>query len=163
MAVVPTNDIVVLLEQDHEAVRERLLEFENADPNNRASLFLELTIELSRHEVAENMVLYPAIRSEPGGDVLADVRCGEASAIEGLLAHLEKLEPTTEEFMGAIRDLRSAVTSHAAQEEASFFPLLLAHEDGAYLALLGQKFRGKKLGAPRSALGLCSFRESRSG
>jgi hypothetical protein len=52
MAVVPTNDIVALLEQDHAAIRERLLELENAHPADRAVLFRELTMELSRHEVA---------------------------------------------------------------------------------------------------------------
>ena len=61
---------------------------------------------------------------------------------------MEKPEPTTEEFMGAVRDLRSAVMDQAAQEETYVFPLLLAHEEDAYLALLGQKFRGEKLAAP---------------
>src|SRR5580698_8370915 len=103
MAVVPTDDIVALLEQDHEAVRERLLEFESAVPGHRAALFVELTTELSRHEVAEETVVYPAIRDEPDGDVIADVRRGEESEIETLLAHMEKLDPATEEFMGALR------------------------------------------------------------
>jgi hypothetical protein len=61
---------------------------------------------------------------------------------------MEKLDPTTEEFMGAVRDLRSAVMHHAALEETCVFPLLLAHEEDGYLALLGQKFRGEQLGAP---------------
>jgi hemerythrin superfamily protein len=148
MAVVPTDDIVALLEQDHAAIQERLIELENADSNDRAMLFRELTTELSRHEVAEEMVVYPAIRTEPGGDVIADARRAEESEAEVLLAHMEKLDPTTEEFMGAVRDLRSAVMDHAAREETDVFPLLLAHGEDAYLALLGQKFRGEKLGAP---------------
>jgi hypothetical protein len=50
--------------------------------------------------------------------------------------------------MGAMRDLASAVTEHAAKEEDEVFPLLLAHEDSAYLEMLGQKFKGEKLAAP---------------
>ena len=58
-------------------------------------------MELSRHEVAEEMVVYPAIRTDPGGDVIADAR-------------------RTEELMGAGRDPRSAVMDHAAREERSW-------------------------------------------
>jgi hemerythrin superfamily protein len=148
MAVIPTDDIVALLEQDHAAVQERLLELENADPSNRALLFRELTMELSRHEVAEETVVYPAIRDEPGGDVIADARRGEESGVEKLMAHIERLDPTSEEFRRALGLLRSAVIDHAVQEETQVFPLLLAHQDGAYLTLLGQKFRGEKVGAP---------------
>jgi hemerythrin superfamily protein len=148
MAVVPTDDIVALLEQDHVAIEERLLELENADPGRRAVLFRELTMELSRHEVAEETVVYPAIRDDPGGEVIIDARRDEESAAEDLLVHMEKLEPSTAEFVGAVRDLRSAVMTHAAAEESFVFPLLLAHEDAARLALLGQRFRGEKLAGP---------------
>ena len=72
----------------------------------------------------------------------------EESEAEQLLARLEKLDPTTEEFRGAIRDLESAVLDHAQKEEAEVFPLLAANEESGYLALLGQKFKGEKLAAP---------------
>jgi hemerythrin superfamily protein len=61
---------------------------------------------------------------------------------------MEKLEPSTEEFMGAVRDLRSAVMDHVAAEESYVFPFLQARQDAARLALLGKKFRGEKLAAP---------------
>ena len=44
MTVTPTDDITALLEQDHEAIRERLSELETADPDDRATLFAELTV-----------------------------------------------------------------------------------------------------------------------
>jgi len=52
MAIVPTDDVVSLLAQDHEALRERLMEFESAPPGSRAELFRELVAQLVRHEVA---------------------------------------------------------------------------------------------------------------
>jgi hemerythrin superfamily protein len=148
MTVIPTDDITALIEQDHEAIKERLLELENADSSNRAALFHELTTELIRHEVAEETVVYPAIRREPGGDDVADARLGEESETERLLAHMMRLDCRTEEFMGAVRDLRSTVLSHAASEEDQVLPLLRANDEGAYLSFLGQKFRGEKLAAP---------------
>ncbi len=148
MTVIPTDDITALIEQDHEAIKERLWELESADSSTRAALFHELMTELTRHEVAEETVLYPAIRSEPGGDEVADARLREESEAERLLAHMMQLDCGTEEFMGAVRDLRAAVLSHAASEEAQVFPLLRANDEGAYLSFLGQKFRGEKLAAP---------------
>ncbi len=148
MTVTPTDDITALLEQDHEAIMERLLEFETADPDDRATLFSELTAALTRHEVAEEIVVYPAIRSQQGGAAMVEARRAEEAALEQLLAHIERLDASTEEFMGAVRDLRKAVLSHAAHEEDQIFPMLLALGEGAYLSLLGQKFRGEKLAAP---------------
>ncbi len=148
MTVIPTDDVTALIEQDHEAIKERLSELENADPSLRSALFHELTTELIRHEVAEETVVYPAIRREPGGDDVADARLGEESEAERLLAHMMQLDCDTEEFMGAVRDLHAAVLTHAANEEASVLPLLRANDDGAYLSFLGQKFRGEKLAAP---------------
>jgi hemerythrin superfamily protein len=148
MTVIPTDDITALIEQDHQAIRERLLEFEKADPSSRAALFHELTTELTRHEVAEETVVYPAIRKEPGGGEVADARRAEEAEAEQLLARMLQLDCGTEEFMGAVRDLRIAVLAHAASEEDLVFPLLRAHDEGAYLSFLGQKFRGEKLAAP---------------
>ncbi len=148
MTVTPTDDITALLEQDHEAIVERLLEFETAHPEDRATLFSELTAALTRHEVAEEIVVYPAIRSAHGGAEVVKARRAEEAALEQLLAHIEQLDASTEEFLGAVRDLRKAVLSHAAQEEDQVFPLLLALGEGSSLALLGQKFRGEKLAAP---------------
>jgi hemerythrin superfamily protein len=148
MGIVPTDDLISLLAQDHEAIRERFFELGRADPDVRGQLFWELMDQLVRHEAAEEVVVYPALRQEPGGVVIAEARRREESEAEHVLARLEKLDPTTEEFRGAIRDLQSAVQDHAQKEEAEVFPLLTANEECGYLALLGQKFKGEKLAAP---------------
>jgi hemerythrin superfamily protein len=148
MGIVPTDDLISLLAQDHESIAERFSELGHAGPEARGRLFWELMEQLVRHEVAEEVVVYPALRREPGGDAIAEARLDEESRTELLLARLEKLDPVTEEFRGAIKDLESAVLDHAAKEETEVFPLLAANEESGYLALLGQKFRGEKLAAP---------------
>jgi iron-sulfur cluster repair protein YtfE (RIC family) len=148
MGIVPTDDLISLLVQDHEAIAERFSELGCAEPEVRGQLFWELMDQLVRHEVAEEVVVYPALRQEPGGDAIAERRLQEESQSERMLARLEKLDPTTEEFRGAIKDLASAVLDHAQKEEIEVFPLLAANEESGYLALLGQKFRGEKLAAP---------------
>jgi hemerythrin superfamily protein len=148
MAVLPTDDIVTLLAQDHETVGQRFTELESAAPELRADLFWELVTQLVRHEVAEEVIVYPALRHEPGGSAVADARQAEEAEAEKMLARLEKVDPTTEQFLGAIRDLHAAVLEHASNEEAEVFPLLLANEEPDFLTQLGQKFKGEKLAAP---------------
>jgi hypothetical protein len=59
MGIVPTDDLISLLAQDHEAIKERFSELGHADPDVRGQLFWELMDQLVRHEVAEEVVDYP--------------------------------------------------------------------------------------------------------
>jgi hypothetical protein len=144
----PADDVVSLLTQDHEAVKQRFSEFHGLAPEFRAELFWKLMDQLIRHEVAEETIVHPVIRKEPGGGEIVDARIAEEAEAERLLAHMEKLDAATEEFMGALIDLESAVLDHAQSEEREEFPLLLANEENGYLLLLGQKYKSAKLEAP---------------
>jgi hemerythrin superfamily protein len=147
-SVTPENNIVSLLAQDHAAVKDRLSEFDLASPESRDELFWTLTDQLVRHEVGEEVVVYPALKDLPGGSEVVEARLAEEAEAEKLLAAMEKMEPSTDEFMTALRELRSAVLEHARHEETEVFPLLLAHEEAGRLEYLGQKFKGAKLAAP---------------
>lgn len=144
----PSDDLVSVITQDHNAVRQRLSEFDSASPGSREELFWKLTDQLVRHEVAEQVVVYPALRELPGGGEVADVRIAEEEKAEKLLASMEHLDPTGEEFARAIEELSEAVLEHALKEEAEVLPLFLAHEESGRLQYLAQKFKGAKLGAP---------------
>lgn len=144
----PSDDLVSLLTQDHAAVRQRLSEFDSASPESRAELFWKATDQLVRHEVGEEMVVYPALRDLPGGSDVAEARMNEEAEAEKLLAGMEDLDATSHQFMEAMERLRAAVLEHAQLEETEVFPLLLAHEDSGRLVYLGQKFKGAKLAAP---------------
>jgi iron-sulfur cluster repair protein YtfE (RIC family) len=148
MTIAPADDVVSLMIQDHQAVKDTFAAFESTPPESRAGLFRTLTEQMVRHEIAEEVVVYPLLRKLPGGDELADRRIAEEAAAEQQLAHMEKLDAATEEFMGAIHDLKTAVLDHAQKEENEVFPLLKRHDDNGQLLLLGQKYKGAKLEAP---------------
>ena len=148
MGVAPTDDLVTVITQDHNAVRQRLSEFDSAPPEVRAELFWRLMDQLVRHEVGEQIVVYPALRELPGGSETADARVAEEEAAERLLASMEDMDPEGDEFVSALTSLQEAVLDHAEHEEAEVLPLLLAHEDSDRLIYLAQKFKGAKLGAP---------------
>jgi Hemerythrin HHE cation binding domain len=148
MDLAPADDLVSLLTQDHAAVRQRLAEFDSAVAENRSELFWKLTDQLVRHEIGEEIVVYPELRDLPGGAHVADVRMSEEAETESLLARMESLDTFEEPFEKALVQLRESVLNHAHLEETEVFPLLLAHEESGRLIYLGQKFKGAKLAAP---------------
>jgi hemerythrin superfamily protein len=148
MDVAAADDLVSLLTRDHAAIQYHLAEFDSATPTSRAELFWKLTDMLVRHEVAEEVVVYPVVKEYPDGQAPAEARLAEEAETEKLLAAMEHLDPTTEPFMEALSELRQAVLDHAQAEETEVFPLLLAQEDSDSLLYHGQKFKGAKLAAP---------------
>jgi hypothetical protein len=148
MGVAPTDDIVFVITQDHTAVRQRLAEFDSVSAGARGELFWKLMDQLVRHEVGEQVVVYPALKELPGGSEVADARIAEESEAEKLLASMEDMDPEGEEFTVALIQLRDSVLEHAQMEEAEVLPLFLAHEDSGRLVYLAQKFKGAKLAAP---------------
>ncbi len=142
------DNVVQLLLEDHRSVERMFAAFENADPAERASLFWELTNELVRHEVAEEVVIYPALREVRGGDAVARARIEEQSEAESQLNRMEKLDPTSPEFMAELTELEAAVREHASKEEAEAFPLLFSDVPGPDQVVLAQKYASAKRVAP---------------
>ncbi|HEX4163631.1 MAG TPA: hemerythrin domain-containing protein, partial [Acidimicrobiales bacterium] len=94
-----TADIVDLLSQDHDEAKQLLTEITSAAPEARNDLFWELVPALVRHEVAEEVVVYPTIRSDaPDGDAEVEPRLKEQQQAEKMLSSMEKLDPASEEF-----------------------------------------------------------------
>ena len=75
-------------------------------------------------------------------------RIAEQSETEKLLAAMEKLDSTSEEFEIQFTTLRQAVLDHASAEEASTFPLLKEMEDDESRRALGGRYEHAKAKAP---------------
>jgi hypothetical protein len=60
---------------------------------------------------------------------------------------MEKLDPTSSEFMVELLTLRTAVQQHATQEEVEVFPLL-AKLSSETLVSLGENYTAAKAAAP---------------
>ena len=149
MTISSRGRVVDLLQRDHEHVKALLDQLTSSPPEGRHDLFSQLVVELVRHEVAEEVVVYPAIRSDvPDGSAEVKPRLREQSEAEEKLAKMEKLDPTTPEFASELAELRSAVLAHVQAEEESVFPLLRAVEDDDKLMEMGAKYERAKSGAP---------------
>jgi hemerythrin superfamily protein len=144
----PPDGIVTFLLEDHRSVEQHLAEFTSARPEGRGALFSALVEELVRHEVAEELVVYPELRKLPGGEALANARIAEQSGAEERLARMEKLDKAYPEFMSEFAQLRAEVLAHAGSEESAVFPLLNAQLAGVRLVELGREYQKAKRQAP---------------
>ena len=141
--------IVDLIRSDHEQMRELLARFEATPADRRAEYLCEVTHTLVRHEVAEEMVVYPAIRSDARqGGAEADRRIEEQSKAEQLLADLAGIDSDSQEFSARFIQLREAVLEHAAAEERSALPLLESAEADPDLKGLGRRYEQAREKAP---------------
>lgn len=149
MSVASPSKVVDLLQEDHEQVKALFDQLTRTAPEGRQDLFCHLVTELVRHEVAEEIVVYPAIRSDaPDGSAEVKPRLREQSAAEEKLAKMEKLDPTTPEFATELAELKSAVLAHAQAEEENVFPLLRAVEGDDTLMEMGARYERAKSSAP---------------
>jgi hemerythrin superfamily protein len=142
------SDVVTLLLEDHQEAKRALQTFEDADRARWAELFRKLADTLVRHEVAEEVVVYPVLRDEPGGAAIADARIAEQAEAEDLLSQMEQMDPTSDEFAEAFSTLQSAVLEHAGSEEAEVLPLLQEQEPSERLVEMGKRYTKVKSFAP---------------
>ena len=143
------TDVIQLLEADHRQAEQLLARFDTTAAGERASYFCEVVNELVRHEVAEEVVVYPAIRKDvPGGDAEADARIREQSEAERLLKEMESMDAQSTQFETSFRHLRDAVLAHAQAEENGAFRMLQQSENAGTRMSLGQRYEKAKKAAP---------------
>lgn len=142
-------DIVALVEADHRAVRTMLARLSAAGGDERAALWPDLLRALAVHEVAEELVVFPAVRAvaQELGPVL-DQRIDEQTAAEELLARMEEMDPASSDFGADLARLEEAVRSHAAAEEADVLPVIVRHDEALDRPGLGARYEASKRRAP---------------
>jgi len=142
-----TELIELLMADHHEA--EGLLGKVGESGVNQSSLFDELVHALVAHEVAEEEIVYPVVRSEvPNGNALADARIAEEQKAEELLSKMESMDRNSSEFSSSMRHLREEVLAHAEKEEHEVFPKLKESLSDDRRSQLGTAYRAAKATAP---------------
>jgi hemerythrin superfamily protein len=141
-------DVVQLLIQDHEAVKA-LFERLDREGEDVAVVFGEIVKNITMHEIAEEQVVYPAVRRwVEGGSEIADARLSEERAGRELLAAMERMEVGSQEFRDSLQALKAATLDHAANEEAEVFPALEASAAPQKLRSLAFAYAMAKAVAP---------------
>ncbi len=115
------EEVIRLLERDHQDVRRLFGMFDGRAPDIAAELFWILADDLIRHEVAEEVVVYPHLRQGPAP---ADRGLAEQMAIEQQLTRMETLSTGSPEFADEFAALRRRVGEHIGHEEGELLPNL---------------------------------------
>ena len=139
-------DVVDFLLNQHEEVRSLFKEVQSSTGADKKDAFNCLVNLLAVHETAEEMVVYPVLRSSGDvGDRLADARTDEESKAKDALSDLEKIGPDSREFDSRfIRGSGFGVAGH------------VFHYDGAKG---GEQCAGPR--QPRAASGLKEYLRAR--
>ena len=137
----PDSDIVPLLTHDHDVLRHLTAGFSGLGPHEREVRLRDLTIQLVRHEFAEERVVHSAIRVDVlPGDPIVQVLIAEENDIKELLATLERLEIAGPAFEAVLDGLQTQILEHFFDEEVRLFPLLRDLESDVRRWELGDKY-----------------------
>jgi hemerythrin-like domain-containing protein len=154
-------DGIVLLKDDHKAVKRLFREFEKtrkeASPEAKRVLVDKIIKELTTHAHIEETIFYPAARAEvPDTDdhVLESVE--EHHVVAWLLSEVKNLDPADETFDAKVTVLIENVEHHIEEEEGEWFPEVRKALGRKRLTELGERMQAAKPGAPADPLALMS-------
>ena len=148
------RNVIEVLEHDHREVEEMFTELESlkgADSDEakarRKELADRVTIELVRHSVAEEVLVYPQVEKKISAEEAEHARKEHAEAEESL-ARLEKLDADEPEFDNELATLMREIRHHIEDEEGEMFAHMREVIDADELRKLGERVEAFKKVAP---------------
>src|SRR3954467_3732011 len=148
------RDVIEVLEHDHREVEEMFAELESLrgasteeDRERRKTVTEQVTIELVRHSVAEEVLVYPEVEKKVSAEEVEHAREEHAEA-EKTLKRLERLDADDPSFDDELAELMKEIRHHIEDEEGEMFAHMreVIHEDE--LTDLGKKVEAFKKVAP---------------
>jgi hypothetical protein len=120
------GDIVDVLLQQHERLRELCAAVQTAGEGQKNQLFGELCDLVYLHEFGERTVVHPVTRDQTsaGGDAVAVARGAEEDRAGWAIAELQDLGADHPAFTAKFTAFHRAVHDHAGHEEREEFPRL---------------------------------------
>jgi hemerythrin superfamily protein len=148
------RDVIEILEQDHREVEQMFTELESlrgastdADRSRRKDVTDQVTIELVRHSVAEEVLVYPKVEAKVSAEEAEHARKEHAEA-EETLARLEKLDADDPAFDDELATLMAEIRHHIEDEEGEMFAHMRQVIDEDELRKLGERVEAFKKVAP---------------
>jgi hypothetical protein len=128
--------VIELIERDHLVLQGMLGRFDVTATHEWGTIFEELVGYALRHEIAEQAVVYPALRENGGTvDKVLDGAIADEAALESRFARMARLDPMGPDFREALGHLRDEIDAHTAREESKILPMLRAQEERDLLEL----------------------------
>jgi ribosomal protein L31E len=121
------RDVIQVLEQDHREVEQILAELKSLrgasteeEKSRRKELTEQVTIELVRHSVAEEVLVYPEVEDHVSAEEAEHAREEHAEA-EEVMHRLEKLDADDPAFDDELATLMKEIRYHIEDEEGEMF------------------------------------------
>jgi hemerythrin superfamily protein len=148
------RDVIEVLEGDHREVEEMFAELESLRGasteearSRRKTVTEQVTIELVRHSVAEEVLVYPEVEQKVSAEEAEHARKEHAEA-EETLHRLEKLDADDPAFDDELATLMGEIRHHIADEEGQMFAHMRQVIDEDELRRLGGRVEAFKKVAP---------------
>jgi hemerythrin superfamily protein len=148
------RDVIEVLEHDHREVEQMFAELESLRgasteeaQSRRKAVTEQATIELVRHSVAEEVLVYPQVDKKVSAEQAEHARQEHAEA-EDTLHRLEKLDADDPAFDDELATLMAEIRHHIADEEGKMFAHMRQVIDADELRKLGARVEAFKKVAP---------------
>jgi hypothetical protein len=148
------RDVIEILEHDHREVEDMFAELESLRgasteeaKSRRKDVTEQVTIELVRHSVAEEVLVYPQVEEKVSAEEVEHARQEHAEA-EETLQRLEKLDADDPAFDDELDTLMAEIRHHIEDEEGEMFAHMRRVIDPDELRKLGARVEAFKKVAP---------------
>lgn len=148
------RDVIEVLEHDHREVEQMFAELESLRGasteearSRRKDVADQVTIELVRHSVAEEVLVYPQVDKKVSAEEAEHARKEHAEA-EETLHRMEKLDADDPAFDDELATLMREIRHHIAEEEGEMFVHMRQVIDEDELRSLGGRVEAFKKVAP---------------
>jgi hemerythrin-like domain-containing protein len=148
------RDVIEILERDHREVEQMFGELESLRgaatdeaKSRRKELAEQVTIELVRHSVAEEVLVYPQVEEKVSAEEAEHAREEHAEA-EETLHRLEKLDADDPAFDVELATLIEEIRHHIEDEEGEMFTHMRQVIEADELRKLGNQVEAFKKVAP---------------
>src|SRR3712207_4566687 len=139
------RDVIEVLEHDHREVEQMFSELESLrgastdeQKARRKELTDQVTIELVRHSVAEEVIVYPKVEDKVSEEEVEHAREEHAEAEEPL-KRLERLDCDAPGFDDELAALMKEIRHHIEDEEGEMFAGMRKAMDADELRGLGEQ------------------------
>ena len=145
-------DAITMLKTDHDKVKQLLTELETTTERGvktRQELFATIKGELTVHEVIEEEIFYPALKSHPKAKDIVLEGYEEHHVVDLLMGELESLDVSDEAWGAKALVMKENVEHHIEEEEGEMFKQARQVFDRQELEDLGARMARRKETAQR--------------
>jgi hemerythrin-like domain-containing protein len=145
-------DAITMLKADHDKVKGLLADLETTTERGvktREELFATIKGELTIHEIVEEEIFYPALKSHPKAKDIVLEGYEEHHVVDLLMGELENLDVSDPTWGAKAVVMKENVEHHIEEEEGEMFAQARQVFDRQELVELGERMAERKVSAGR--------------